>query len=232
VISLKKILIITISLFLIFQFFFVVKAKTEVNKGDGSKSEGYVSPSEAAKAKTATAKLNRILEVTTDPEVEEEVGEMAEEQEQVDQRAQQAIDKTNNRPAAVKFLIGPDYKNLGQLRKEVVQTRNNIRKLEQLQEKAGAEELPAIQAALLELEESASRLQSEIYTKLSDFSLFGWLFRWLSGFTPPEDEVSPTPTTTPTITGVVLTVTPTVELTLTPTVTASPTMTPTPTPTI
>ena len=126
----KKILILTISLFFLFQFFFVVEAKTQNDKGSGNKSEDYVSPSEAAKAKTASAKLNRILDVTEDPEVEEEVGDLVEEQEQVEERSQEVLDETEDRPAAVKFLIGPDYKNLGQLRKEVVQTRNNIKKLE------------------------------------------------------------------------------------------------------
>jgi len=230
--SLKKILILTISLFFLFQFFFVVEAKTQNDKGSGNKSEDYVSPSEAAKAKTASAKLNRILDVTEDPEVEEEVGDLVEEQEQVEERSQEVLDETEDRPAAVKFLIGPDYKNLGQLRKEVVQTRNNIKKLEKIQEKVGEEEQPAIEEALLELKESASSLQANIYTKLSDFSLFGWLFKWLNGFTPPEDEVTPTTTVTPTITGE-LTATPTVvEATLTPTGTLSPTETPTLTPTI
>ena len=167
-------------------------------------------------------KLNKIVEETEDPEVEEEVGEVAEEQEQVEEQAEEAIQNTSDRPAAVRFLIGPDYKNLGQLRSDVVHTRNNIRKLEKVLEKVDEGDQSSIEAAILELEESALRLQTEIYTKLGDFSLFGWLFRWLSGFTPPEDEV--TPTVAPTVTSEV-TATPTLEVTLevtiTPTITAT-----------
>ncbi len=101
-----------------------------------------------------------------------------------------------------------------------------------MQEKAGEAEQPAIEAALLELEETASGLQAEMYEKLSGFSLFGWLFRWMNGFTPPV-EVTPTVTVTPTISGeVTATPTVTVAATSTPTVTQSPTETLTPTPEI
>ncbi|KKQ25365.1 MAG: hypothetical protein US62_C0043G0006 [Candidatus Woesebacteria bacterium GW2011_GWA1_37_8] len=242
----KNILIFVVGLFLLLSSFVVVKAKSNANSGSNKSAVGEtrstnakknedtantLSPSELAKTKSATAKLNKIKEVTDDPVIIEEVDNLAQEQEQIEASAEAVLNKAD-RPAAVKFLIGPDYKNLGQLRSEVVHTRNNIRQLERIQEKAGEDEQLAIQAALSELEESASRLQSEMYTKLSGFSLFGWLFRWLNGFTPPDEEVLPTVTVTPTITGE-LTVTPisTQEATMTPTQTLVPTETLTVTPT-
>jgi len=192
----------------------------------GSQKGPNVNASEIAKEKTVTAKLKKIVEESEDPEVVAEVEEIVVEQEVVENEADQAMNQTSDRPAAVKFLIGPDYKNLGMLRSQVVHTRNNIKKLEKTLERADEADKPAIEAALLELEESSQEMQANIYSKLGEFSLFGWLFRWLSGFTPPEEVIpSMTPTSTP-----IGSATPTPEGTITPTpeVTQEPSPTPTP----
>lgn len=195
----------------------VVQDSSETDSEDG---EETLSPSELAKQKTASKKLLKVTEVTEDEEVVEEVEELAQEQEQIESESEEVIEVIDQRPAAVKLLIGPDYKNLGQLRSNIVQIRNNIRQLERVQEKAGEDEKAAINEALLELEETASGLQARMYDQMSGFSLFGWLFRWLNGFTPLEENPAPTPdvTITPTATG---------EADLTPTVTEEePTATP------
>jgi len=196
------------------------------SRGDNleTEEESTMTTSELAKSKNAVSKLNRIAEVTDDPEIATEVAELKDEQEDIEENTNKLLEKVDDRSAVVKFLIGPDYKNLGQLRKDVVHLRNNIKKLERMQEKASEAEQPAIEAALLELEEKASSLQSEMYKKLSNFSLFGWLFRWMSGFTP-EVEVSPTPTITVIPTSIT-SPTSTPSATLSPTVTNTPTLTP------
>lgn len=217
--------------------------KANVSEEDG---EEALSPSELAKQKTAAKKLLKITEVSEDPEVVEEVEELAEEQEQIESEAEETVEILDQRPAAVKLLIGPDYKNLGQLRSNIVRIRNNIRQLERVQEKAGEGEQAAIGEALAEMEETASGLQAQMYDQLSGFSLFGWLFRWLNGFTPLEESPAPTPeeTVTPTVTEEAtltptdgeeeLTATPTEEPeeTAVPTETESPEATPTEEPTI
>jgi hypothetical protein len=170
------------------------------------------SPSEAAKSRNAIRKLEQIKVTATTPEMEEEIDEVVEEQEEVQDTVDDAIVEVDQRPSFVKFLIGPDFKNLGQLRKEVVQTRNNIRKLERVREKVTEEEQTAIDEAITELETNALNLQASIGEKLEGFSLFGWLFRWLSDFDAPEEpDVSPTPSAEPTAS---------------PEVSASPTATP------
>ena len=159
---------------------------------DDGEDEGYKSPSELAKERNALRKLEKIQATTNDPEVEEEVEEVAEEQEEVQESIEESLEAVDDRPAAVKFLIGPDFKNLGQLRKEVVHTRNNIRKLEKVSEKVTGETKEAVDEAITELEATSLNLQASIGEKLEGFSLFGWLARWLSGFDAPE-ELSETP---------------------------------------
>lgn len=176
-----------------------VVGETEEEDGDteeDGEDEEYKSPSELAKERNALRKLEKIQETTNDPEVEDEVEEVVEEQEEVQEQVEESLDAVDDRPAAVKFLIGPDYKNLGQLRKEVVHTRNNIRKLEQVREKVAGETEVAVDEAIAELEATSLNLQASIGEKLEGFSLFGWLARWLSGFDAPEE---PTETPVPSI---------------------------------
>jgi len=183
----------------------VVEQGEETNNEDtGSEEEGedegYVSPSQAAKNRNALRKLEKIQETTNDPEIGGEVEEIVEEQEEVQEQVEESLDAVDNRPAVIKFLIGPDFKNLGQLRKEIVHTRNNIRKLEQIREKVAGETQIAVDEAINELETTSLNLQASIGEKLEGFSLFGWLARWLSGFdAPDEPSETPGPSVEPTI---------------------------------
>ena len=172
----------------------------ESDEAEEGEDEGYISPSQAAKSRNAIRKLEKIQETTYDPEIVEEVEEVTEEQEEVQESIEDSLEAVDNRPAAIKFLIGPDFKNLGQLRKEVVHTRNNIRKLEQIREKVAGETQAAVDEAINELEATTLNLQASIGEKLEGFSLFGWLARWLSGFDAPEEpSETPGPSVEPTI---------------------------------
>lgn len=169
------------------------------NRKNVATDEAALSPREIAKQRQTIRKLNAITAQTTNPEIVEEVEEIVEEQEDAEEGAEEALGEVNKRSNMLKFLVGPDYKNLGQLRKEVVHIRNNIRKLEHLKTKAGEESQEGIDEAIGELQDKQLSLQATMGEKLSGFSLFGWLSRWLSGFDSPEDPTeSPAPSATPT----------------------------------
>ncbi len=169
------------------------------NKLNTATGEAELSPRERAKMRQTIRKLNAITAQTTDPEVVEEVEEIVEEQEDAEEGAEEALGEVNKRSNTLKFLIGPDYKNLGQLRKEVVHIRNNIRKLEHVKAKAGEGDQEGIDEAISELQDKQLSLQVTMGEKLSGFSLFGWLSRWLSGFDSTEGPTeSPVPSATPT----------------------------------
>jgi len=217
VIILKNILVTTIFSFLIIFSYSSILAKTDKSQNTNKPVKNFVtgelnsdeedveeplSPSEKAKERNTVRKLNMILEKTNNPDVEEEVEEIVEDQEEAEENAEEAIDNADKRPSYVKFLIGPDFNNLGQLRKEVVQTRNNIRKLEQLRLKAEEGVREPIDAAMAEIETKAQVLQEDMNERLSGFSLFGWLTRWLSDFSSStEPEIEELVPTLPTVTG-------------------------------
>jgi hypothetical protein len=235
---LKRILILSLSFVFLLQYSFVVYAKTEnaTGKNSGStKSNSSVSPKptkpllkpEPKKIKSAPQELTEVAEVIDDPDIKDEIEDLAHDQSVSEEAAEESLEKIDGRPAAVKFLIGPDYKNLGQLRSEIVKMRNNVSKLERILEKADTDEQPEIEEAISQLQSKSDSLQLEMSTKLSNFSLFGWLFKWLNGFTPPTDEEGvPTVTITPVTTGPI---TPTVTVEATSTPIPSPTEAPTPT---
>lgn len=256
----KKLTLI-ISLLLLTFSFSLVSAKNDNEKSNNSKANREVqvtqetdeveesdtdeetvettntSPSEAAKSKVAIKKLEKVQEtVAEDPKVEEEVEkeveDVIEEQEQVQENVEDTIETIDQRPSSVKLLIGPDYKNLGQLRKEVVHTRNNIRQLEKLKERVGEDAQAAIDESIAELQETTTNLQASIGEKLEGFSLFGWLFRWMSGFDAPDEPTgTPVPTGVPTVSPEASDI-PTTEPeeTETPKPTSTPVDTPTPEP--
>ena len=206
----------------------------EVSNEVGGIAEEVVvqSPSEAAKSRNAIKKLEKVQETVAVQEVEEDIEDVVEEQIDTQDTVDEAIVEVDQRPSYIKFLIGPDFKNLGQLRKEVVHTRNNIRQLERVREKLTGDEQTVIDEAIAELESNALNLQASIGEKLEGFSLFGWLFRWMSGFDAPEEpEVSPTPSIEPTESPeatIVPSVTPVATESATPVATEESTPVPTP----
>jgi hypothetical protein len=76
------------------------------------------------------------------------------------------------------FLIGSDYKNLGALRSEMVQTRNRIGQLQRLVDKATTEEDKTIlQDQITKLEKERTDINKFITDNENKFSLFGWFVK-------------------------------------------------------
>jgi hypothetical protein len=72
------------------------------------------------------------------------------------------------------FLLGSNYKTIGQLRSEMVVTKNNIGKLEKLAEGSTDAQVKAdLSAQIKVLEESQAKIQAFIAAN-KGFSLLGW----------------------------------------------------------
>ena len=141
---------------------------------------------------------NTVLEIKKIAKTEKEVGnvEVADEIiESVDEISYASVDnigsldEVDTRPAWKSFLFGPDYKNLGKIRSNLVQTRNQIRKIEKTMEKnMGEEESNTLRARLGELEEERLRIFNYIDERNDGFSLFGWLAKLMSGYNKNIEE--------------------------------------------
>ena len=124
-----------------------------------------------------------------DEEVGEEIEDIAEDIESIAVDATESIDDLEERPGWKTFLLGTDYKNLGQLRSTLVHSENNIRKITQTMARVeGADSDTALQERLGELNQERNRIIQIIQEEEGKFSLLGWVSKLLSGYTGEDSE--------------------------------------------
>lgn len=111
----------------------------------------------------------------------QEVRTIAEQQNGAKDKAADIIYAVENRSKLKTFLIGTSYKNLGELRSQMVQTRNQIEQLARLAVKVENEgDKTELQNQIQVLEQEQANINDFITQNESKFSLFGWavkLFR-------------------------------------------------------
>jgi len=111
----------------------------------------------------------------------QQVREIAQQQNQSTETTIQAIEKVQTKSKVKTFFFGSDYKNLGTLRSEMVQTQNRIEQLNQLIESVqNAGNKTELQNQIQTLEQEQTKIESFIEDNESKFSLFGWLVKLFS----------------------------------------------------
>ncbi len=107
-----------------------------------------------------------------------EVKAIAKEQDEAKAKVAEEINKIQNRNKIKTFFIGTDYKNAGQLRSEMVKTRNRLEQLNKLMEKAkSAANKTTLQAQIQTLEQERTKIDDFLKANEGKFSLFGWLVK-------------------------------------------------------
>jgi hypothetical protein len=131
------------------------------------------------------------------PEVSDDVNQVAQQQQSIQTQTTQAIQKVETRSKIKTFLFGTDYKNLGQLRSSLVQNRNQIRMLTQtMAQVQNTEDATLLQQQLEILMQERERIKNIITTNQDSFSLFGWVSRFLFNYNmtpinkPEEDQLT------------------------------------------
>jgi len=115
---------------------------------------------------------------TTEGGIGQQVRIIAQQQNQSVSTTIQAMEKVQTRSKVKTFLFGSDYKNLGALRSEMVQTRNRLEQLNRLMENVQNEgDKTELQNQIQILEQEQVKIESFIKTQEGKFSLFGWMFR-------------------------------------------------------
>jgi hypothetical protein len=171
----KKLLLIPLLAFCLFSFTSLISAQ----RGQQGQGEQQVD-TESRGIGAATQNLNRIVDRKNNPEIGEQVRTMIQAHEKVQTRTQTALQEMSQRKEAVKLMIGPDYKNAGQVRSDVVGLRNDIKKLEQIKEDSLPSDTEDVQGAIDELKVETNNLEIQLAEELSGFSFFGWLNRLIN----------------------------------------------------
>jgi hypothetical protein len=156
-------------------------ASAEASDGDENQNEDE--DEDAAEHRSVVSAyvhdLLSIASTTGDRGLGEKVREIAKEQNENKDKVARAIDDVKSRNAFITFLIGADFKNLGELRSFITTTDNHINRLNDIKSKASS--TPEIQAALDveidSLSQEKERLSGIVAEKEDKISLFGWLVK-------------------------------------------------------
>ncbi len=132
-----------------------------------------------AHASTVTNFIQNLLQVANrEGGIGEQVRTIAQQQVQSASTTEDVIGKIQARNKIKTFLFGSDYKNLGTLRSEMVQTRNRLEQLTGLLTNAQTEtDKTQLQSQIQILEQEQTKIENFITTQGSKFSLFGWLLK-------------------------------------------------------
>lgn len=142
------------------------EAKTKAEKG----GQGDAHKSEVAKfVQTLLSAADRMGGIG------EQVRVIAQEQANSTEKTVKAIEKVEERSWIKTFLIGSDYKNLGEIRSEIVTTENRLERLSREVEKmASSTERTAVTTEIQSLKDEQEKLETFVKTNESKFSIFGW----------------------------------------------------------
>ena len=110
----------------------------------------------------------------------DQVREWAKAQNQVQTKIQENLANVENKGNAAKFLFGPDYKAIGELKMEMEQNRVRVQQLEQLKLKLQNQaDITNVQEMIALINEENTALQERISLEEAQPSIFGWLMKLL-----------------------------------------------------
>ena len=111
----------------------------------------------------------------------EQVRNIAQQQNQSASETIRAMETVQTRSKIKTFLIGTDYKNLGVLRSQIVQTRNRLEQLNKLMENIKNQgDKTELQNQIQTLEQEQVKIENFIKAQENQFSLFGWLAKFFN----------------------------------------------------
>src|SRR3989344_5584756 len=135
---------------------------------------------------TSSVKLRGDGTVDDDSSVEQErsdddSNDVAEEQNDSKERVAKAVEEVQKRSKINIFIFGPDFKNIGKIRSEIVQTENRIEKLNKLLTGTSTTTISA--STTLEVENlriEQEKLNNFVIENENVFSLLGWFVKLFS----------------------------------------------------
>jgi len=118
----------------------------------------------------------------TEPGIGKQIRDIARQQNEGEAKIHESVEKINSRGKGLRLLLGPDWKEIKEVRKEMNQNTERIIKLKrtmnQMDDGANKNEL-AEHIEVLEVQND--ELYSIVGEKTKGFSLLGWLFKLIHG---------------------------------------------------
>lgn len=166
-----------------------METKSESNQSDqsGNGSSGGLG---TQYLKSTEQVMNNIRETvqtrTNNPEAGEQVTNMIQNQISIRNMIEAKLTEIEERPALVKMILGPDYKNAGEVKMQIDALKLQLVQMTQLREQLrvdlDSDEIGVVDDGIETIENSITYLESDLEEGLAGFSLFGWLNKLLSGY--------------------------------------------------
>lgn len=157
------------------------QANANENQANTNKGQGNNNKLNGAEHRSAVATfVQSLLDVANNEQggIGDQVRVIANAQNGSKDNVANEIDKVQNRNGFKTFLIGTDYKTIGQLRSEMVTTENQIDQLTALLDQTtDATDKASLQAQIQALTQEQQKINDFIKANESKFSLFGWLVK-------------------------------------------------------
>lgn len=108
---------------------------------------------------------------------------IAQNQNKRQERAEAALSEAKKRGGFMKFIIGPNYKQLEKAKAELQAQNQELGQLRGLLDQvSGASDEAAIAEQIAVLEQVKNEVAAEVGREIRGFSLFGWLNKIMSGY--------------------------------------------------
>ncbi len=163
-------------------FFAVAQSGAVAQRGQQGGNQSEIGSKGNRGIEAATQSLNRVTERINNPETGEQIRSMIQNHQQVQTRTKTALQEMSQRSQAVKLLAGPDYKNAGLVKSDVVELKNDIEELEAIKTEIMPTDVGEVQGAIDELQLEADQLETQLEEQISGFSFFGWLGKLLAKY--------------------------------------------------
>ncbi|NOQ68099.1 hypothetical protein GQ568_01505 [Patescibacteria group bacterium] len=150
------------------------KVQNQINQNQENQGE-------QRRSRVANAVQEMLAVAERNPGIGQQVRTIAQNQNQEQEEMEDALEVTKKRSGVVKFLIGPNYKELKKVENRLENHKNRLEELKglraQLENSADAEVLTQ---QIQIMEQIGAELENEVNEEKQGISLFGWLFRWMA----------------------------------------------------
>jgi hypothetical protein len=155
----------------------VSKAKNATTSTTTVKTKGEVT-AEAHRSAVATFVKSLLSVANREGGIGAEVRVIAQAQNESASTTVEAVEKIEARNKIKTFLIGSDYKTIGELRSELAKTDNNLEKLKSLRDKAVTASAKAeLDVQIAALEKAQVELEAFVDSHEDSVSIFGWFVK-------------------------------------------------------
>lgn len=131
------------------------------------------------RSRVANAIQNMEMIANRNGGIGDQIRTIARNQNQLQEQAEEALDKAQKRSRFAKFFIGPDYGQLKDIGEKLEMHNKRIEELKELRDDLDSDDEILLDEQIEVMENTAQELLEEASQETRGFSLFGWLNRLL-----------------------------------------------------